>query len=380
MNQVRPHETIDEDSVDVAALRRTPARTRPKQRYRGFVLGGLVAVVLLLFVSVVWFAYQDMMPGGDEAPPVVRADAGPLKRAPSDRGGAPVVNEESVVVQALNEPDAPVRVERLIPREEPAPRSAADVIPDELQAEPAAPEAAAEDSLDALLADLAEGPTELREIEPADEGVVARAKDDEPIPVVPDVPPVPAAEPVAAQPASVTPAPVEEPESPATTSAPSAPSAPPIAAVAQEQPASAPATENAPATATAPPAAPAAPAAAAAPSRTTNAAPARPVATPAPRTQVAAAPAASGELTSSFRLQLLAVGDRAAAAAAWSDLQRRHPAVLGGMRSRVEQADVGGNTFFRLQAGPFESREAADRACRSLQQGGSDCFIVGPTS
>ncbi len=378
MNQVRPHETIDENSVDVAALRRTPARTRPKRRYRGFVLGGLVAVVLLLFVSVVWFAYQDMMPGGDEAPPVVRAEAGPLKRAPSERGGAPVVNEESVVVQALNEPDSPVRVERLIPRDEPAPRSAADVIPDELQAEPTSPETGAEDSLDALLADLAEGPTELREIEPADGGVVGNVKDDEPIPVVPDVPPVPAAEPVAAPPASQTPAPADEPASQATASAPPAPGAPAVAATATERPATAPSPAAAPATA--PTAAPAAPAVAAAPPRATDTAPARPAASPAPRTQVAAAPPASGELTSSFRLQLLAVRDRAAAAAAWSDLQRQHPAVLGGMRSRVEQANVSGNTFYRLQAGPFESREAADRACRSLQQGGSDCFIVGPTS
>ncbi|MEZ5865766.1 MAG: hypothetical protein R3D25_17490 [Geminicoccaceae bacterium] len=94
---------------------------------------------MLALVSVVWFAYQDMMPGGDEAPPVVRAEVGPLKREPNERGGAPVVNEESVVVQALNEPDAPVRVERLIPRDEPAPRSAADVIPDALQAEPPRP-------------------------------------------------------------------------------------------------------------------------------------------------------------------------------------------------------------------------------------------------
>ncbi|MCB1991490.1 MAG: SPOR domain-containing protein [Geminicoccaceae bacterium] len=369
MNQVRGHETIDENSVDVAALRRTPARTRPKRRYRGLVIGGLVAVVLALFVSVVWFAYQDMMPGGDEAPPVVRAEVGPLKREPNERGGAPVVNEESVVVQALNEPDAPVRVERLIPRDESAPRSAADVIPDELQAEPVPPETAEDDSLDALLADLAEGPKELREIEPGDGGAVASVPEEQQIPLVPAAPPVPAADPVAPQPVAEAPRPIEEP----TPSAPAPPapeaSAPTVAASAPE-----------PTAATRAPAPRTAPAPAAAPARTATTTPARPAAPPTPRTQVAAAPAASGELTASYRLQLLAVRDEAAAAAAWSDLQRQHPSVLGGLRSRVEQANVGGNTFFRLQAGPFQGRDAADRACRVLQQAGSDCFIVGPTS
>lgn len=362
MNQARPFETIDENSVDVAALRRAPTRSRPRRRYRGFVVGGLVAAVLLLFVSVVWFAYQDMMPGGDEAPPVVRAEAGPLKRAPNERGGAPVVNEESVVVQALNEPDAPVRVERLIPREEPAPRSSADVIPDELQAEPAAPGKGEPDSLDALLADLAEGPKELRDIEPGDGGAASATAVDE-LPAAPA--PAAAAVPAAAKPPAATAAPAAEPapEAPA-------PAVPAAGAATMATPAPAVTTTTRP------------PAPQPAPSRAASPPPARSAAPAPARTQTATAtaPAASGELASSFRLQLLAVRDEAAAAAAWTDLQRKHPAVLGGLRSRVEQAKVGGNTVFRLQAGPFAGREAADRACRSLQQAGGDCFIVGPTS
>ncbi len=362
MKEARPHEAIDENSVDVAALRRTPAQARPRRRYRGIVIGGLVAVVLILFVSVVWFAYQDMMPGGDEAPPVVRAEVGPLKRAPDERGGAPVVNEESVVVQALNEPDAPVRVERLIPRDEPAPRSAADVIPDVLQAEPAPPEAAA-DSLDAMLADLAEGPQELRDIEPGNGDATVAPIDGEQVVGAPKAAPESAAVPVPSPPTAVTATPTES-------QAPKAPASVPretnVPAIATPSPATAPAKRTAAPEPT--------------PARTAVPAPVPPPAPEERNVQAAALPAASGELASSFRLQLLAVRDEAAAATAWTDLQRKFPAVLGALRSRIEQAKVGGNTFYRLQAGPFQGRDAADRACRALQQGGSDCFIVGPTS
>jgi hypothetical protein len=60
--------------------------------------------VLALFVSVVWFAYQDMMPGGDEHLRCA-GRGGPLKRS---RASAAVRRRERGVgvVQALNEPDA----------------------------------------------------------------------------------------------------------------------------------------------------------------------------------------------------------------------------------------------------------------------------------
>lgn len=52
---------------------------------RRYVVGGMLAVVLALFSAVVWVAYQDLMPDGDAAPPLIRADAGELKREPDKR-------------------------------------------------------------------------------------------------------------------------------------------------------------------------------------------------------------------------------------------------------------------------------------------------------
>ena len=167
---------------------------------RRYIVGGMVVVVLGLFSAVVWFAYQDLMPAGDVAPPLIRADAGDLKRQPDERGGLPVVNAESAIVRALDEPESPVRVERILPRETAAPRSTADVIPEALAAEPgAAPVASAAadpavaldpevlfepkvpaaeagdaggqapvpDTLDTLLAEIVESPAALGAIEPA---------------------------------------------------------------------------------------------------------------------------------------------------------------------------------------------------------------------
>ncbi len=192
---MRSTDPIDERDLDVAGLRRSLAQEPSRKignggnRRRGlrtYLLGGLVAVVLALFGSVVWMAYQDMMPG-DGTPPLIRAEAGPIKHEPDERGGLPLLNEESVVVQALDTPDAPVRVERIVPRQAEPPRSSADVIPEALQAEPGAEAAGGtvvasaqalettasddSDSLDSLLAEIASGLDQEPPIEPAAGGL-----------------------------------------------------------------------------------------------------------------------------------------------------------------------------------------------------------------
>jgi hypothetical protein len=91
-------------------------------------------------------------------------------------------------------------------------------------------------------------------------------------------------------------------------------------------------------------------------------------------------PALASDFTGAYRVQLLAVRDEAAAAGAWNGLQQRFPGVLGQLRSRVQRADVGDATFFRLQAGPFADRAGASATCEALQQRGTDCFVVEPTS
>ncbi len=329
-----------------------------------YVLGGLIALVLALFSGVIWFAYQDLMPG-DEAPPLVRADTLPIKREPEERGGLPLVNEESVVVQALDEPDSPVRVERILPRETIAPRSTADVIPQALEAEPVPegePSLAAvagvpppavdaadggADTLDTLLAEIVGGEATTSTIAPAAGPADPAAA--LPLPADGAGPPeISGGEPPSPTPAASAAAPTPAPD--------------PTPELAERHSAQA----TADAAATPPAAAPAAAASASAPAATTVAA------LPSP----ALAPTFSG----AFGVQLLAVRDEAAAAAAWTSLQQQHPTVLGTLRSRVQAAEVGGDVFYRLQAGPFVDREGASAVCAALQSRGTDCFVVEPAT
>lgn len=100
--------------------------------------------------------------------------------------------------------------------------------------------------------------------------------------------------------------------------------------------------------------------------------PARPAAA-APQAQTASAALAG------YRVQLAAFKSADQARTAWSDLQRRHPDALGGLALQIVEADLGASgTFFRVQAGPLASREAAGRLCRLLEQRAQPCLVVEP--
>ena len=413
-----PDHPVERD-LDVADLRRpTPVGSvkrghgaaRSRRGLRRYLLGAMVVVVLALFSAVVWFAYQDLMPGGDTVPPLIRADAGELKREPDERGGLPVVNAESAVVQALDEPESPVRVERIVPREAAAPRSSADVIPEILaveagleaessvaaeesafggegetlvvaplavpalataEADDAAGTATATDTLDTLLAEIIEGPEDLAAIEPA----AGPFAEDDGLPLPDDgmaLPEALAAEPeaLAAEPEAL----MAEATSPVVTGATEAPAT--AATTLATAPTPAPATTTtAPAAASTTAAAPPAP-------RDTTPRQTTPRQTTPPETTVAAlpSPALAPTFNGAFRVQLLAVRDQDAAAGAWSGLQQRFPTALGPLRSQVQRAEIGGGTFYRLHAGPFADRSGASAVCEALQSQGVDCFVVAPTS
>lgn len=378
----------------MTALRRATGRTQPvrqPRRLRAFLIGTLVSAVLLLFAAVVWFAYQELMPGGDGAPPLIRADARPLKHEPEERGGLSVVNAESVIVQALEEPDSSVRVERIVPRDPAPPRTAADVIPEALEAEEEdiqalmVPDGEDAASLDALIGEVVEEST----LDGTEASEAAGAS---------------GGEPTLGATAATTPAETEA-EQPAAAEEPaeSVVAALPEALVTTDRPAlasppaavSVPATANAPADAPAaqPVARPAPPAAqlaavppaavpppAATPRQPAAATP--PPATPPPATPPAAAqqPALALSFAGAYRIQLLASRDEAAAAGAWNGLQQRHPSELGRLQRQLQQAEVGGNTFYRLQAGPFANRAGAIATCEALKAKGADCFVVEPAS
>jgi cell division septation protein DedD len=92
------------------------------------------------------------------------------------------------------------------------------------------------------------------------------------------------------------------------------------------------------------------------------------------------APAAPQQGSASgFRIQVGAMRTEAEARTAWEQVQRRHPDILGRLApsfARVELGDRG--SFYRVQAGPLPSRDAARGACERLSKAGTVCFVVPP--
>jgi hypothetical protein len=74
-------------------------------------------------------------------------------------------------------------------------------------------------------------------------------------------------------------------------------------------------------------------------------------------------------------LQLSSVKTEAAAAREWKRLQTAHPALLGKLPLALETAAVQGTTYYRVQTGPFASRDAAAEVCTQLKARNQDCLV-----
>ncbi len=73
-------------------------------------------------------------------------------------------------------------------------------------------------------------------------------------------------------------------------------------------------------------------------------------------------------------MQVGAYSSRATADAGWAQLTRQHEA-LSGVSHRIVQAQVDGNTVFRLQA-VAGTVAAAETLCRAIKSGGGDCRVA----
>ncbi|GAB4526020.1 MAG: hypothetical protein Tsb0010_09540 [Parvularculaceae bacterium] len=61
----------------------------------------------------------------------------------------------------------------------------------------------------------------------------------------------------------------------------------------------------------------------------------------------------------------------------WRQLASKYDAVLGAVSPRAEVADLGERgIFYRLKGGPFPSRDAAERACAAIREGGDFCRVT----
>jgi len=78
-------------------------------------------------------------------------------------------------------------------------------------------------------------------------------------------------------------------------------------------------------------------------------------------------------------LQLGAYVSEAGAQDAWQSLRVRHAAIIGGLSSDVQVAEIPDRgTLYRLRVGPFADRAAAAAACEALRAEGGDCLVAQP--
>lgn len=117
------------------------------------------------------------------------------------------------------------------------------------------------------------------------------------------------------------------------------------------------------------------------PTTLTPPAPAAPVARPEPKPPAPApSPAARTQASGQWRIQLSALRSEAAVRSSWATLSRTHSDLLGNLALGIERRDLGAGkgVFYRMQAGPIASRDAAGDLCTKLKQRKLGCIVVAP--
>ena len=94
-------------------------------------------------------------------------------------------------------------------------------------------------------------------------------------------------------------------------------------------------------------------------------------------TVLARVPSVAVASQSAFRIQIASMTNPAAADIEWSRRSEQHKNLLGGLTLIVDRAVIAGKgTFYRVQAGPLPSREAASALCDKLKQRKVGCLVV----
>lgn len=80
-----------------------------------------------------------------------------------------------------------------------------------------------------------------------------------------------------------------------------------------------------------------------------------------------------------YRVQIHSVTSRNKAEKAWLLQVKKHPDLFAKLTLTVQRAVIKDRgTYYRVQAGPFAKREAADSLCRKLKNLGQDCLVIRP--
>lgn len=101
---------------------------------------------------------------------------------------------------------------------------------------------------------------------------------------------------------------------------------------------------------------------------------------PAPTTAAKPKPdTKTAALIGPYRAQLGAYRSQKLVFERWNRLQRKHKRLLGDLGLIIEKVDLGrrkGGVFYRMQAGPLQSRKAARALCKRLSKRRVPCFLV----
>ncbi|HUU66269.1 MAG TPA: SPOR domain-containing protein [Methyloceanibacter sp.] len=330
-----PAEFYETDRSDADFLDESQALPPPAARSK---LGGLkgrsafmVGSALLGAIALggaMAYAYKQSGGGmGSEQPPIVQADARPVKAAPDDPGGKEFPNKNKLIYDRLTNGDV-AEGERIVPRQE-------DV------AVPALPPATDTAGLPASVAttDLA-NPATTQGVETAEDGGPRKVKT---LVVRPD--------------GSV--------EAPAAAEVAEAAGAAADAATAAVDTATTAATGAVPGSVMPVPAAQALvpPAAAPAPAA-------------APQQLAAVEPAPAPAAPTKYVVQVGAHKSQTDALANYADIQQKNASLLGKFPPMVQKVAVSGGTMYRLRVGPMDSKAKAYKLCGDLKASGTDCFVA----
>ncbi len=346
-------ERLDADFLDGAQLPPpgAPAKSGLMFRSRSAFMVGSALLGAIALGGALAFAYKQSGGGlGSEPPPLVQADASPVKEAPDQPGGKEFPHKNKLIYDRLQNGDGP-ESEKLVPRQEdvavpampasdpaamPAAVASTDAVPPTTQALPGAPTMAMA-AVDESAPD--GGPRKVKTMVVRPDGSL-------------ETPSVPAL-PTEAAPAGA--APVEAVAALAPAAEPQLAVSPPQPAAEAQQapPAPQPVAAPAPAPAPAPEAKPKAQQTAAA--------------TP----QAAAAP-------SKYVVQVGSKKTQTEALASFADMQQKYPTLLANYRPIVQKADLGSKgTWYRLRIGPIADKTAASKLCSQLKsQGLPDCLVM----
>ena len=347
-------ERVDADFLDegqVAPLPGARSKLATLRSRSAFMVGGALLGAIALGGALA-FAYKQSGGGigSGEQPPLVTADARPVKELPDAPGGKEFPHKNKLIYDRLQNGDEP-EAERIVPRQEdvavpalpaaptemaglPTPVATTDMVnPQNMQADGAAPMAvaAADDTADG-------GPRRVKTMKVRPDGSVEES----------------AAAPEAAGDAA----------QPATAAADGDTAALPAAAMPVPA-ADAPAAEAAPAKPQQVAAIQPAPVKPKAPKPTVAQASATPAATPAPA-------------NTKYVVQVGSKKNQTEALASFADMQQKYPALLASYRPMVQKADLGAKgVWYRLRIGPIPDKTAAAKLCSQLKaQGLPDCLVA----